>query len=111
MISPHSIEAEQSVLGSMLISSVAVDEAIQILNREHFYKESHSEIFSTISALVNSKKPIDTLNVIEHLKKKKKLKSCGGAYYITGLVETVPTASNVKSYANIVKKIVLIITI
>lgn len=103
MISPHSIEAEQSVLGAMLMSKVAVDESIVILKSSDFYKESHSKIFHAINTLINNGTPIDTITVIEYLKKKKELKDCGGAYYITGLIETVPTTANIKSYVKIVK--------
>ncbi len=103
MIQPQSIEAEQAVIGSMLMSKVAVDKAMSILSPEHFYKEAHIKIFSAMVFLVNTGKPIDTINVIEYLKQKGEIKESGEAYYITGLAETVPTVANVKSYAEIVK--------
>jgi replicative DNA helicase len=68
----------------------------------HFYKESHSKIFLVMSDLFDKGEPIDTISVINKLKKNKQIDDVGGAYFITGLVESVPTAANVESYAKIV---------
>ena len=101
-LQPQSIEAELAVLGAMLSSKDAISKALQWLRSHHFYKESHSKIFLVMSALFDKGEPIDTISVINKLKKNKQIDNVGGAYFITGLVESVPTAANVESYAKIV---------
>ncbi|NHZ86546.1 MAG: replicative DNA helicase [Planctomycetia bacterium] len=101
-VQPQSLEGEQAVLGSMLTNKEAVAKAMQWLSPEHFYKDAHSKIFSVMIGLFHDSEPIDTISVVDKLKKNKELKSVGGAYYITGLVEAVPTTANVESYAKIV---------
>ncbi len=101
-VQPQSIDAEQAVLGSMLSNKEAVARVLQWITAEHFYKDSHRRIFSMMIKLFNESEPVDTISVIDRLKKNKDLEAVGGAYYITGLVESVPTASNVESYAKIV---------
>jgi len=101
-LQPQSIEAEQAVLGAMLSSKDAISKALQWVRSHHFYKESHSKIFLVMSDLFDKGEPIDTISVINKLKKNKQIDDVGGAYFITGLVESVPTAANVESYAKIV---------
>ena len=101
-LQPQSIEAELAVLGAMLSSKDAISKALQWLRSHHFYKESHSKIFLVMSDLFEKGEPIDTISVINKLKKNKQIDNVGGAYFITGLVESVPTAANVESYAKIV---------
>ena len=101
-VQPQSIEAEQAVLGSMLASKEAINKALQWVRSHHFYKEAHGKIFLVMSDLFDKGEPIDTVSVINKLKKNKELESVGGAYFITGLVESVPTVANVESYAKIV---------
>lgn len=101
-VQPQSLEGEQAVLGAMLSNKEAVAKAIQWLSPEHFYKDAHSKIFSIMIGLFQESEPIDTVSVVDKLKKNKELESVGGAYYITGLVEAVPTTANVESYAKIV---------
>ena len=101
-VQPHSDEAELAVLGSMLSSKEAVSKAIQHLKSEYFYKNAHSQIFSVMLVLFDKGIPIDTISVIEMLKKNKKLDLVGGSYFITGLVESVPTAAHVDRYSKIV---------
>ena len=101
-LQPQSIEAEQAVLGAMLSSKDAISKALQWVRSHHFYKESHSKIFLVMSDLFDKGEPIDTISVINKLKKNKQIDDVGGAYFITGLVESVPTAANIESYAKIV---------
>lgn len=101
-VQPQSLEGEQAVLGSMLTNKEAVAKALQWLSPEHFYKDAHSKIFSIMIGLFHDSEPIDTISVVDKLKKSKELEGVGGAYYITGLVEAVPTTANVESYAKIV---------
>jgi len=101
-LQPQSIEAEQAVLGAMLSSKDAISKALQWVRSHHFYKESHSKIFLVMSDLFDKGEPIDTISVINKLKKNKQIDDVGGAYFITGLVESVPTTANIESYAKIV---------
>ena len=94
-VQPHSEDAEQAVLGSMLSSKEAVSKALQWLTPIHFYKDAHGKILSTMIYLFDNGEPIDNVSVIDVLKKNKELKQVGGAYYITGLVESVPTTAHV----------------
>ncbi len=101
-LQPQSLEAEQAVLGSMLSSKEAVSKVLQWLTDEHFYKDSHGTIFASMAELFHEGEPIDTVSLVERLKKKKQLEAVGGAYYITGLVDSVPTVANVERYSKIV---------
>ena len=101
-IQPQSEEAEHAVLGSMLASKDAVSKTIQWLKPEDFYKDAHSKIFSIMVALFDKGHAIDTISVIDALKKKKELDVVGGTYYVTGLVESVPTTAHVERYSKIV---------
>ena len=102
MVQPHSLDAEIAVLGSMLSSKEAVSKTIQWLKPEHFYKDSHGKIFSAMISLFERGNPIDTISVIDVLKKNKELELVGGVYYLTGLVESVPTAAHAEQYSKIV---------
>lgn len=101
-VQPQSLEAEQSVLGSMLMDTEAIPKAFQWLKPEHFYKDSHADIFRAILKLFNDSKKIDNVTVIEQLKKNEQLEFVGGAYYVSGLSESTPTSANVEAYAKIV---------
>ena len=101
-VQPHSEEAELAVLGSMLSSKDAVSKSFQWLKAEHFYKDAHGKIFSAMEKLFDDNQPVDTLSVSDLLKKNKELDSVGGIYFLTGLVEAVPTAAHVEKYSKIV---------
>ena len=102
-VQPHSDEAEQAVLGSMLSSGSAVNKAFEKkLTSEHFYKSAHSQIFSAMARLNKDNEPIDTVSVVDSLTKSKDLDKVGGAYYISGLIEVVPTTAHVDRYIKIV---------
>ncbi len=101
-VQPHSEEAELAVLGSMLSSKDAVSKSIQWLTPDVFYKDAHGKIFSAMELLFDKGEPVDTVSVIDLLKKKKELESVGGTYFVTGLVESVPTAAHVERYSKIV---------
>ena len=101
-VQPQALEAEQAVLGSMLTTKEAVSKAIQWVSANQFYKDAHVRIFSCMSDLFDKGEPIDAISVADRLKKKKELEGVGGAYYITGLAESVPTTANVEHYAKII---------
>ena len=103
-IIPHSIEAEQAVLGSMFLTKYALQKSIEGLNENLFYLDSHSKIFSVIRDLAEANKPIDIMTVSEELKKKKWLNSIGGIEYLTEVARSVPTSANIDEYIRIVEE-------
>ncbi|NLG83434.1 MAG: replicative DNA helicase [Firmicutes bacterium] len=103
-IPPQNIEAERSTLGSMLLEREAVFKAQEILRAEDFYREAHRIIWNTITALVDRGEPVDLVTVTEYLRSRGQLEQIGGTGYLTGLVNSVPTAANVEYYARIVEE-------
>ena len=101
---PHEIEAEQSVLGSMLISKYASEKAVENLTGDLFYMDAHSKIFTVIKDLMEDNVSIDITTVTTELNKRKWLKDVGGAKYLGELIEVVPSASNVDEYIKIVNE-------
>ena len=88
-----------------MIDEDAANKALSILGSNHyFYKDSHKKIFDAMLTLSSESNPIDTVSVSNELKKIKSLKSVGGIYYLTGLVDKVPTSARVETYAEIVKE-------
>jgi replicative DNA helicase len=102
-IMPHSIEAEQSVLGSMIIDKIAIGEAAEVLGKEDFYKEAHKIIFSAIVDLYHKDSAVDIITLTEKLRSNNQLEIIGGITYITELSGSIITTSNVQSYIKIVK--------
>ena len=103
-IPPQNLEAEMSVLGSMLIEEEAISKAVELLDGSHFYKENHQKIFSAILELYEDGRGVDLITLSEKLKKENSLERIEGASYLTALVNSVPTAANVVYYAKIVKE-------
>lgn len=99
---PCNIEAEQAVLGAILIADKTIIDDIN-LRVDDFYRSSHKIIYKAMLTLFKANKPIDNLTVIEYLDKTNKLEEAGGIACITSLVNCVPSASNVKYYADMVK--------
>lgn len=103
-IPPHNIEAEQSLLGALMIDNDAIVKIADILSPEDFYKESHKMIYKTMLELYENHEPIDLLSLGNRLKEKQLLENVGGRTYLSSLSAMVPTASHVVSYANIIQK-------
>lgn len=103
-VPPQSLEAEVAVLGSMLIEEDAIGEALEVIDQSFFYKEAHRKIFSSIVRLFSANKAVDLVTLTEELKKNAHLEEVGGAAYLTELTTAVPTAANLRHYANIVKE-------
>jgi len=101
-IPPQSIEAEQSVLGSLLMDKDAIIKVADILRTDDFYREDHATIYGCILKLFEKRKPIDVVTLTDELEKEKKLKDVGGASYLATLVNSVPTSAHVATYAAIV---------
>ena len=102
-VPPQSLEAEQSVLGALLMDKDAVIEVAAFLKPSYFYQEKHGSIYEAIVALYNEREAVDVVTVSEQLKKQKALKKVGGASYLSELVNKVPTSAHVENYAKIVK--------
>ncbi|MEK7564928.1 MAG: replicative DNA helicase [Patescibacteria group bacterium] len=100
---PQSIEAEESVLGALLMDKDAIIRVADILHPEDFYKRSHNLIYNAILLLYEKSEPVDVLSLSNRLKEAGQLESVGGTSYLAGLVNSVPTASNVLHYAKIVR--------
>lgn len=101
-IPPQQMEAEQSLLGGILIDNEGLASALEILRGDEFYREAHRIIFQAIQELFERNEPIDLVTVVSLLAEKQQLDSVGGAPYLASLVDTVPSASNVGIYAKIV---------
>ncbi|WP_455266621.1 replicative DNA helicase [Phascolarctobacterium sp.] len=101
-VPPQNIEAEQAVLGAMLIDKEAIAKASEILTSSDFYREAHRVIFNAMLELYNKNEAVDMVTVTEILKRDNKLEDIGGLAYITSLANVVLTAANVKYHADIV---------
>ncbi|MCX7730394.1 MAG: replicative DNA helicase, partial [Candidatus Caldatribacterium sp.] len=101
---PHSVEAEQATLGSMLLDREALLKALEILRPEDFYYEAHRVIFESMIELFDEDKVCDLVTLAEKLRQKGKLESVGGMEYLAQIVNVVPTAANVEYYARIVEE-------
>jgi replicative DNA helicase len=103
-VPPHSREAEESVLGAVLLSDVAANEVMDKLIPDDFYVPAHQSIFEAILTLYNTNQPLDAVTVSEELRRRSALDKIGGIGYLTRLLDVVPTASNIEYYANIVEE-------
>ncbi|MCB1247590.1 MAG: replicative DNA helicase [Acidimicrobiia bacterium] len=103
-VPPHSIDAEVSVLGAMLLSAESVNVALEKLHPEDFYKPSHQQIFEVAQNLFDANEPIDAVTVSEGLSRTGALDRIGGIEFLTNLVDAVPSTSNTEYYAGIVEE-------
>jgi replicative DNA helicase len=103
-IPPHSIEAEQAVLGGIFLDKEAWDKVAEIIQEEDFYRKDHRLIFRAVSDLSNNGDPTDIVTVSEWLENHQLLDEAGGMRNLAALAENTPSASNISSYANIVRK-------
>lgn len=99
---PHSIEAEQSVLGSMFLSKYAIEKAIEDLDKSLFYLDSHAKIFEVLCDLKDQNRPIDITTVTAELEKRELLKQVGGVEYLGEIISSVASAANIDEYIKIV---------
>ena len=103
-IPPHSIEAEQAVLGGLLLDASAWDQVADAINETDFYRPDHRLIFEAIGALAGAAKACDVVTVSEQLERTAKLEAVGGLAYLSSLARDTPTAANVRAYADIVRE-------
>ena len=103
-VPPHSIEAESSVLGGLLLDNMAWDRVGDLLAEGDFYRLEHQQVYAAVAALINASKPADVITVHEHLQNLGKAEQIGGLAYLNSLAQYVPSASNIRRYAEIVRE-------
>ena len=103
-VPPHSTEAEQSVLGGLLLDNLAFDRAAEVLADGDFYRHEHKLIFGAVRTLIQAGKPADVITVFEQLKTQGKDEAAGGLSYLNDLAQSVPSAANLRRYAEIVRE-------
>ena len=103
-VPPHSIEAESSVLGGLLLDNGAWDRVGDLLSESDFYRYEHRLIYAAMAALINASRPADVITVFEHLQSQGKAEDTGGLMYLNSLAQYVPSAGNIRRYAEIVRE-------
>jgi replicative DNA helicase len=101
---PQHIEAEQSILGGILIENEAINRVTEIVDADDFYRDGHRKIFNALVNLSERDEPADLITLTNELRKLDQLDSIGGASYLASLIDSVPTAANIQYYARIVKE-------
>jgi replicative DNA helicase len=99
---PHNLEAEESVLGSMMLSADAIAAVVEVVRAEDFYRPAHQRIFQAMLAIYGRGEPVDAITTVEELKRQGVLQEVGGPLYVYNLVESVPTPASAAYYARIV---------
>ncbi len=100
---PHNIEAEEAVLGALLIDPEGIFRVLSFLRSENFYLQKHRWVYEAILALHEQRQPVDFLTLTTNLEQREKLEAVGGAAYISRLINAVPSAINIESYARLVE--------
>ena len=103
-VPPHSIDAEQSVLGGLMLDNRAWDIIADRVSEEDFYRQDHRLIFRSIAELAEDSKPLDWITLSEWLKQRSELENAGGTSYLGTLAKDTPSAANIKAYADIVRE-------
>src|SRR5262249_24117344 len=103
-VPPQSVDAEQSVLGGILLDNAALDRLAEVLQADDFYREAHRKVFRAMQALSERNEPVDLITLPEELRARAELAAVGGAAFLAELAERVPTAANIVNYARIVRE-------
>ena len=103
-VPPHSIEAESSVLGGLLLDNSAWDRVADLVKESDCYRHEHQLVYGAIATLINANKPADVITVFEHLQAQGKADAVGGLAYLNSLAQYVPSAANIRRYAEIVRE-------
>lgn len=103
-VPPQNLDAEQSVLGGLMLDAEAADQVMDEVSQADFYKSAHQKIFATICELIKKNEPVDILTVSNALKKADELEGIGGAAYLAEIINQTPSAANIKTYAAIVRE-------
>jgi len=103
-VPPQNLDAEQSILGGILLDNNALNNVLEILGMDDFYSEAHRKIFSAILVLYEKNEPSDLITLSSILRDNGHLEGVGGDVYLTSLVDGVPSAANIAYYSKIVKE-------
>ena len=103
MVPPHSVEAEQAVLGCMLLDSDVIPTVTELIRSSDFYREDNREICEAITDIVEQAGPVDIITVSEQLQRRGTLEKAGGMDYLASITSAVPTTANARHYAKIVE--------
>ena len=103
-VPPHSVEAEQSVLGGLMLENVAWDKIADLVGEDDFYRDDHRRIWKHISKLIEANRPADVITVVESLERNAELETVGGLTYVGMLSNNTPSAANIRRYAEIVRE-------
>ncbi len=103
-VPPQNLEAEQSILGSILLENSAINSVLEVMSKGDFYSEAHRKIFNVMVELSEKNEPVDIITLSNALRDKNLLDSIGGTAYLASLVDNVPSAANVANYAKIAKE-------
>jgi replicative DNA helicase len=103
-VPPQNLDAESSVLGGILLENEAVNQVLELLRPEDFYRESHRKVFRAMIELSDRSEPVDLITLSDCLKSRGELEAVGGTAYLASLADFVPTAANISHYARIVRE-------
>ena len=101
---PQNLEAEQSVLGGMLLQNDAINKVVELISSDDFYRDAHRKIYQAVIELYQKNEPADLVTVTNILKQNGVLEAVGGASYLSNLVDQVPSTANIASYAKIIRE-------
>lgn len=101
---PQNIEAEEFVLGAIILDNEALSKIIEIINVDDFYKDSHKHIFKAMTELFNKNEPIDIVTLVDYLRKTGEIEQIGGIGYLSSLANSIPTSANIKYHAKIIRE-------
>src|ERR687898_866076 len=103
-VPPHSVEAEQSLLGGLLLDNLAFDRIADLVSASDFYRDDHRRIWRHIARLIEATRPADVVTVLESIEASEDKDKTGGAAYLAALAQNTPSALNVRRYAELVRE-------
>lgn len=103
-VMPHSVEAEQAVLGGLMIDNQRVDTVAEAISEEDFYRDSHRQIYQIMMSLADAGQPLDVITLSEELNRHQQLESVGGLAYLMEMADQTPSAANIGAYAKIIRE-------
>ena len=103
-VPPHSVEAEQAVLGGLMLDNRRFDEISEVISASDFYRQDHRLIFGAVERLASESEPLDVVTLAEFLERAGDIEDAGGLSYLAELAEKTPGAANIRAYADIVRE-------
>ena len=101
---PQNIEAEQSVLGAIILDNDALPRALDMVSPDDFYRDSHRRLYEAMLGLFDRNEPIDVITITDYLNRKGQLEAVGGISYLSELAAFVPTSANIRYHAKIIRE-------